>query len=107
MIMGPWATESIRDHFGAIPPEVLTSKVRKSLFPGLSVEYSIPLREGYSGSLNLEKDYFHWFFPRSRPRPRFNVNHKGDFFLIEGSGIRELREEINRTLAAYGFDPGH
>ena len=193
MIMGPWATEIIRDHFGTIPPEVLTtppvlkghwfhlpgarpqvldwptplawrkdldfwlvqkaraagvavrdkvkvlrieseekpvrirvvfpegeqsltaewiigadgaaSAVRKSLFPGLPREYSIPLREGYSGSLNLDKDCFHWFFPRSRPRPRFNVNHKGDFFLIEGSGIRELREDINRTLAAYGFDP--
>ena len=193
MIMGPWATEIIRDHFGTIPPEVLTtppvlkghrfhlpgagpevlewptplawrkdldfwlvqkaraagvlvwekakvlriesqekhgrirvafpegeqtltaewiigadgaaSAVRKSLFPGLPREYSIPLRECYSGSLNLDKDYFHWFFPRSRPRPRFNVNHKGDFFLIEGSGIRELREDINRTLAAYGFDP--
>jgi flavin-dependent dehydrogenase len=81
------------------------SIVRKSLFPELAMEYSIPLRECYSGALNLEKDYFHWFFPRSRHRPRFNVNHKGDCFLIEGSGIRELRDDINRTLAEYGFDP--
>ena len=193
MIMGPWAQEIIRDHFGPIPREVLVpprvlkghqihvpgvrpevlawetplawrkdldswliqkaeaagvevrdrvkliriesagrpvririddqsgeqaldadwligadganSAVRKSLFPELKVDYSIPIRECYSGSLNLGKDYFHWFFPRGRPRPRFNVNHKGDFFLIEGSGIRELREDLNRLLSEYGFDP--
>ena len=193
MIMGPWAQEIIRDHFGALPREVLVpprmlkghrihvpgarpedlawetplawrkdldawlmqkaeaagvevrdrvkliriesagrpvririddqsgeqaldagwligadganSAVRKSLFPELKVDYSIPIRECYSGSLTLEKDYFHWFFPRGRPRPRFNVNHKGGFFLIEGSGIRELREDLNRLLSEYGFDP--
>lgn len=195
MIMGPWATGILRDRFGPIPPEVLTtppllrghrfhvpgarpadlewptplawrkdldfwlvqkarragvvvrerakvlriesrenplrirvafpegeqtltagwiigadgaaSAVRKSLFPEMPVEYVSPLREYYSGSLNLDKEYFHWFFPQSRPRPRFNVNHKGEGFLIEGSGIRELREDINRTLAAHGFEPSH
>jgi menaquinone-9 beta-reductase len=81
------------------------SAVRKSLFPKMKVDYSLPIRECYSGSLNLEKEYFHWFFPRGRPRPRFNVNHKGDCFLIEGSGIRELREDINRLLSEYGFEP--
>ena len=81
------------------------SAVRKSLFPEMKVEYSTPIRECYSGSLTLKKDYFHWFFPRGRPRPRFNVNHKGDCFLIEGSGIWELREDINSILSEYGFDP--
>jgi flavin-dependent dehydrogenase len=71
----------------------------------MKVAYSIPIRECYSGSLNLEKEYFHWFFPRGCLRPRFNVNHKGDCFLIEGSGIRELREDIHRLLSGYGFDP--
>lgn len=193
MIMGPWACEIIRDHFGPIPEDVLTtpsrlrghmfhvpgagpaflewptalawrkefdfwltqkardvgvelweksrvtaiestdnpiqirvtrpegdqiisarwiigadgasSMIRKALFPELPREYSIPLRECYGGSLNLEKEVFHWFFPRGRSRPRFNVNHKGGCFLIEGSGIQELREDINRILAEYGFNP--
>lgn len=193
MVMGPWAQDIIRDHFGAIPPEVLTappelkghffhvpgaapvalewptplawrkdldawllskaraagavirertrlvgidyglrsvrarvqsplgkeilearyvigadganSSVRKSLFPALKAAYSTPIRECYAGSLTLGRDYCHWFFPRSRPRPRFDVNHKDGFFLIEGSGIRELRADISRILADHGFDP--
>ena len=80
-----------------------TSVVRRSLFPTLKVRYSSPIRECYKGSLDIERDYCHWFFPKSLPRPRFALHHKGDFFLIEGSGIRELRENIGLTLADYGF----
>jgi flavin-dependent dehydrogenase len=83
-----------------------SSVVRKSLFPRLRVRFSTPIRECYKGSLDLERDYFHWFFPRSLPRPRFCVNHKGDVFLIEGSGIKELRSEINHILKDYGLNPG-
>ncbi|WP_419657811.1 putative FAD-dependent pyridine nucleotide-disulfide oxidoreductase [Desulfosarcina variabilis str. Montpellier] len=81
------------------------SRTRKCLFPKLSVKYTTPLRECYRGALDLKKDYIHWFFPKLQPRPRFNVNHKGEVFLIEGSGIKELRPEINTILAQYGFDP--
>lgn len=81
------------------------SAVRKSLFPELKVQYSVPIRECYKGSLDLDKDYLHWFFPRASPRPRFSVNHKGDFFLIEGSGVKELRGEIIKILIHYGLNP--
>jgi len=80
------------------------SAVRKSICPQLKVQYSVPTRECYDGELDLEKDYFHWFFPEHRARPRFGLNHKGDCFLIEGSGIKELRNEINQILAQYGYD---
>ena len=81
------------------------SVVRKSLMPQLKVLYAIPIRECYEGALDLEKDYFHWFFPKYRSRPRFGLHHKGDCFLIEGSGIKELRNEIIPTLMKYGFNP--
>ncbi len=81
------------------------STVRKTVFPQLNVQYSVPMRECYDGALDLEKDYFHWFFPKQRARPRFGLNHKGDCFLIEGSGIKELRQEINQILAQFGFNP--
>ena len=69
------------------------------------MRFSGPTRECYRGALDLEKDIIHWFFPKGLPRPRFNVNHKEDVFLIEGSGLRELRSEIGKTLCLYGFDP--
>ena len=82
-----------------------TSVVRRSLVPKLKVRYSVPIRECYRGALELDKKVIHWFFPKGQPRPRFNVNHKNHVFLIEGSGIRELRNEIAQTLASYGFRP--
>ncbi len=81
------------------------SQVRKSIFPELKVRYSSPMRECYQGALDLEKDIFHWFFPKNHPRPRFNVNHKDDVFMIEGSGLPVLQNEIGEILSAYGFDP--
>jgi flavin-dependent dehydrogenase len=80
------------------------SRVRKSLFPGLKVLYSAPVRQRYKGSLDIEREYIHWFFPRIRPRPRFDLIHKGDGFLLEGSGIRELGEDVRDILSSYGFD---
>jgi flavin-dependent dehydrogenase len=81
------------------------STVRKFLFPKLKVRYSTPLRECYHGSVDMDTDYIHWFFPTARPRPRFDLLHKGDCFVIEGSGLRVLREEIQRVLADHGYDP--
>ncbi|TAK56590.1 MAG: NAD(P)/FAD-dependent oxidoreductase [Gammaproteobacteria bacterium] len=82
-----------------------TSAVRKSLYPDLRVRYSGPIRLCYQGALDLDKQLFHWFFPKSLPRPRFNVNHKGDVFLVEGSALQELQSEAGAILARYGFDP--
>ena len=97
-------TEELKTKF-LIGADGAGSGVRKFLFPNLKVRYSAPIRECYEGSLDLDKGYLHWFFPRSRPRPRFNVNHKGDFFLIEGSGVKKLRPEIVATLGKFGFHP--
>lgn len=82
-----------------------TSVVRRSLFPKFKIRYSVPIRGCYRGALELDKKVIHWFFPKGQPRPRFNVNHKDGVFLIEGSGIRELRSEISQTLVSYGFRP--
>ncbi len=80
-----------------------TSAIRKLLFPELRVRYSAPVREFYPGRLNMEQDMIHWFFPRGTPRPRFDLVHKGDGFLLEGSGLRELKKEIPALLSKYGF----
>ncbi len=97
-------TDALRARF-VVGADGGTSVVRRSIFPELKVRYSVPIRECYRGALELEKDLIHWFFPKGRPRPRFNVNHKNHVFLIEGSGIPDLRKEIGDTLAPYGFRP--
>ena len=97
-------TEELDARF-VIGADGAASVVRRSIFPELKVRFSGPLRECYEGALDLDKDFFHWFFPNSLPRPRFNVNHKNDVFLIEGSGLRELDKEIKEALSPYGFHP--
>ncbi len=80
------------------------SVTRKSLFPDLKVRYSAPMRQCYKGSVEIEKEYIHWFFPLSRYRPRFDLFHRDAFFIIEGSGIRLLKKEIREILEKHGVD---
>lgn len=84
--------------------EGAASPTRKFLAPNLKTRYAKPLREIHEGSLTLAHDRFHWFFPKGKPRPRFGVHHKGGNFIIEGSGIPELRAEIATHLAPHGYD---
>ncbi len=99
-------TEQFRGRF-VIAADGGASEVRRSIFPELKVRYSAPIRECYRGRLNLEREFIHWFFPKGRAQPRFNVNHKNEVFLIAGRAIRELRTAIKETLAPYGFQPEH
>ena len=96
--------QSIKAGF-VIGADGAVSVVRKSLFPNLKALYAKSTRECYEGSLEIEKEYVHWFFPRSRPRPRFDLCHKGEFFLLEGRNLSELKGEVRRLLADHGFDP--
>ncbi len=81
------------------------SLVRRALSPRLRLHTAVAYRECYRGSLNLEREWIHWFHPLQQLSPRFDVIHKDDCFLLEGSGIRRFREEMNRILTLYGFDP--
>ncbi|MBW2487799.1 MAG: NAD(P)/FAD-dependent oxidoreductase [Deltaproteobacteria bacterium] len=96
-------TQEVKSRF-VIGADGAASAVRKSIFPKLKVRYSAPIRECYKGNLDLDNNYFHWFFPKYRARPRFGLNHKDDYFLIEGSGIKELKHEIIHILTKYGFN---
>ncbi len=80
MIMAPWCGALLTSEFGPVP-----------------------FRRFYDGALDMDRKVIHWLFPRSRPRPRFDLVHKGEGFLLEGSGVRDLDEEIPAILAEYGF----
>jgi len=83
-----------------------TSIVRRSISPNLKVVYSGPVRIWYEGQIDLDKKYIHWFFPRKLPRPRFNVNQKDGYILLEGAGLKELSDEVAKTLSPFGFNAG-
>jgi flavin-dependent dehydrogenase len=81
------------------------STVRRCLWPEIRMRYRPVARECYKVELSVEKDYFHWFFPLVAPTPRYDINYKGGFFLIEGN-LRPIRDSIRETLHDYGFPSG-
>ncbi|MDR3553859.1 MAG: NAD(P)/FAD-dependent oxidoreductase [Syntrophobacteraceae bacterium] len=95
-------TETVYGRF-VIGADGAFSQVRHTFWPDLNIESRAALRECYQGPLKIEKDHFHWFFPRVSPSPRFAVNYKEDHFLIEGGGIKHLRNEIQDIMMSYGL----
>ena len=80
------------------------SAVRKSMYPDMKVRYQPAYRECYDVQLSIKRDQFHWFFPWiSSFSPRFDINYKEHFLLIEGGYIRLLKEEIKEILEPFGF----
>ncbi|OPY66371.1 MAG: putative oxidoreductase [Syntrophorhabdus sp. PtaU1.Bin050] len=79
------------------------SVVRRFVRPGLKVPYRPAYRECYHEDLSIQKDYFHWFFPTASASPRFDVNYKDGFFLIEGGNIRQIKGSIRQIMGDYGL----
>jgi len=85
------------------------SVVRRSLFPGLKVRYSQEYQQCFRGELDLDKKYYHWFYPLEHFPSAFGVHHKDDFVIIDvGSrlgGIKDFCVWIKDFLAEnYKFD---
>jgi flavin-dependent dehydrogenase len=80
------------------------STVRKYVCPDFRVRYRPVARECFNADLSIEKEYFHWFYPAGTATPRFDINYKGGFFLLEG-GLRPIRDSIRDTLRDYGLSP--
>ncbi len=96
------APQELRARF-VVGADGAASAVRKSLFPELQPTYTRADRDCYEGELDLDKKYWHVFFPLGHG-PSFSVIHKGDFFLVEGR-LKQLGDEARRILADYGLDP--
>lgn len=82
------------------------SVVRRFVQPDLKVHYRPAYRECYQEDLSIQKDYFHWFFPAASASPRFDVNYKDGFFLIEGGNIRRIKDNIRQIMKDYGLARG-
>jgi len=85
------------------------SAVRQFLFPGLRVTYSQVYQECYRGAIDLDKDYFHWFYPLEYSPAVFTVHHKGSLLVIDVGGrvgqTKKLMAWAKHFLAQnYHFD---
>jgi len=89
--------------------EGANSVVRGYLFPELKVRYSQTYQECYRGELDLDKKYYHWFYPVEQAPLNFGIHHKDDVVIIDvGSRVGELKKFciwVKNFLAEnYGFD---
>ena len=62
------------------------STVRKFLFPDFRVRYAPIYQECYSGELELDKEYIHWFYPIERSPKSFTAHHKDNLIILDVSG---------------------
>lgn len=60
-----------------------TSMIRKYLFPELKVRYGQVYQEHYSGKLDLDSGYFHWFYPVDDNLEAFAIHQKDGFIVLD------------------------
>lgn len=71
------------------------STVRKLLYPELNTYYTQIYQECYHGELNLDKRYFHWFFPLEI-NGGFAVHQKDGLIVVDfGSNIGMMKQVVD------------
>lgn len=85
------------------------STVRKHLFPDLLVHYGEAIQEYHRCRLDMDKGWFHAFFPLEYPPFYFSAYRKNEFAVVETGSRKEQMESFLRlaknTLAEdFGFD---
>lgn len=63
-----------------------TSPVRRSLFPEYKVLYGQIYEECYRGDLDLDRNYFHWFYPLEFSPGLFTAHYKDNLTQIDYGG---------------------
>ncbi len=103
--------QSIKTRY-VIGADGTTSMVRKALFPDLRIQYVQIIQECYQGALDLEREYFHFFyFPEIAVAPSFDAHHKGNLFIIDVTARKGELKKLNLVYKVknvlsedYGFD---
>jgi flavin-dependent dehydrogenase len=86
-----------------------TSAVRSFLFPELKVRYGQVYQEHYRAELDLDKNYFHWFYPAEDFPVSFSAHHKDDLLIVDTGGrIGQRKQSMARAkdfwAKNYNFD---
>jgi len=103
--------EEVKARF-VIGADGATSAVRKSCFPSIKMQYVQVIQECYQGKLDLEREYFHFFYFSETPiTPSFSAHHKEDSFIIDVMARMGELKKLNLVYKAkeiltkkYNFD---
>jgi flavin-dependent dehydrogenase len=74
------------------------STIRRLLFPKLKIRYAQVYQEHYHGEMDLDKNYFHWFYPPEYSPEFFDVHQKDGLIIVDvGGRIGKTDNRIART----------
>ena len=74
------------------------SVIRRLLFPELKMRYGQVYQEHYRGEMDLDKNYFHWFYPPEHSPESFDVHQKDGFIIVDvGGRVGKMDKLMNRT----------
>lgn len=85
----------------AVGADGATSLVRKLLYPDLRVRYGQALQEQFEGKVDLDPDYFHWFYPPEISPSFFTVHQKDGWIIMEAAGRPGTTKEIMGRARAF------
>ncbi len=84
-----------------------TSRVRRFLFPNLRVRFGQVYQACYRGKVALDRDYFHWFYPREFSPAFFTMHWKDDLVVMDFTGVATTARPLRRwaeEFLAKGYD---
>lgn len=70
------------------------SIVRRALFPQLEVTYSQVYQECYQGELDLDRGYFHWFYPLEYSPALFTAHQKDNLIVVDFGGRTGMSKQL-------------
>jgi len=74
------------------------SIIRRFLYPELKPEYVQSYEECYQGKLDLDRNYFHWFYPVDYGFSMFCIHHKDNFVIVDFDVRRgQVKQDIKRV----------
>ena len=69
------------------------STIRRSLFPEITMRYGQVYQEHYRGEVDLDKEYFHWFYPIEISPASFTVHQKDGVVIVDvGARLGQTKE---------------
>ena len=74
------------------------SVVRRVLFPNLKARYAQVYQEHYPGETDLDKNYFHWFYPPEHSPEFFDFHQKDGLMILDvGGKIGKMDKRLARA----------